>query len=129
MRQSFVGVYSYGIVSKRLRISAFTKQQHDTKSTERTQKACEHVALGVPHISLCAEEGVTDRTGEQRDPPLNELVKRGKAECHEDGDEIQPASGRYDLLFSLYFNLVEGGPSPSLQGDVNFKEWEKTNSS
>ncbi|MBD3271410.1 MAG: hypothetical protein GF384_02585 [Elusimicrobia bacterium] len=30
---------------------------------------------------------------------------------------------RYDLLFSLYFNLIEGGPVPSPEGIIDFKQW------
>lgn len=32
---------------------------------------------------------------------------------------------RYDLLFSLYFNLVEGGPIPDNRGVIDFESWKK----
>lgn len=32
---------------------------------------------------------------------------------------------RYDLLFSLYFDLVEGGPIPSPSGEIDFESWMK----
>src|SRR5687767_13251837 len=71
-------------------IVSTSEERQDQRGADQSQK---HVPLRIPDIALRAEEGGAHVTSDdQRDPPLEQLPKRGEGEHHAQDEEVEPAS-------------------------------------
>ena len=64
-------------------------RQQDERD-DRTDQAQEHVALCIPDIALCSEEGLRVGRIGKGSQPFDDFVQRRKSERHGDGNEAKP---------------------------------------
>jgi len=77
-------------------------------------KRVRHIRLRIPDIPLCAEEGFGRFFGQQRDPPLDQFVKRAESETETDNEKVTPSRAVKDLVANDDFELFLCWPNSSL---------------
>ena len=88
---------------------------HATQQQQRAQRAEQgpaHVRLRVPDVSLGPQEGIGGLVGQQRHPPLDQLVEGAQAETKRHDEKVAPASGIEDTKANDKFTRDHRGYEP-----------------
>lgn len=71
-------------------------QQDDSEGG--SDEGAEHIVLGIPVITLGAEEGFGGFCGDERGCPFDQFINRADRHAEADGEESEPASLRDDVV-------------------------------